>query len=318
MEGKTMLRKVTKKELEEILAQHKLWLDTNMQKGKCADLSNTNLDKVDLSNVNLQRANLDGASLKQAILKDTNLHSACLWDSMLNEAQIIHSDLSSTDMFHAHLEEAYIDNSNLWNANIQNASLDGATIVNSTMKETKLNFASLERATIRGTLLHKSTLADAYLCNAILDDVILTNSDLSFANLEGADLSNVRLAYSNLTCTHFSEKEECRKGITLKEDMIGYKKCRGNRIVKLCIPKGSIVFSINNYKCRTNKAKVLEITSRSGKITYQDAESLADSDFKYKVGKTIRIKDFDLMYNVECASGIHFFKTREEAIDYKL
>jgi predicted nuclease of restriction endonuclease-like RecB superfamily len=29
-----------------------------------------------------------------------------------------------------------------------------------------------------------------------------------------------------------------------------------------------------------------------------------------------KIKDFNLMYNIECASGFHFFRTREEAEKY--
>ena len=35
-------------------------------------------------------------------------------------------------------------------------------------------------------------------------------------------------------------------------------------------------------------------------------------------GETVEVKDFDLMYNVECSSGIHFFWTKEEAEDYVL
>ena len=34
------------------------------------------------------------------------------------------------------------------------------------------------------------------------------------------------------------------------------------------------------------------------------------------LGKKIMIDDFNLMYNVECASGFHFFRTREEAENY--
>lgn len=30
----------------------------------------------------------------------------------------------------------------------------------------------------------------------------------------------------------------------------------------------------------------------------------------------MEVEDFNLMYNVECASGIHFFWTEEEAKEY--
>ena len=38
--------------------------------------------------------------------------------------------------------------------------------------------------------------------------------------------------------------------------------------------------------------------------------------FEYRLGQEINIKDFNLMYNVECANGFHFFRTREEAENY--
>jgi hypothetical protein len=90
--------------------------------------------------------------------------------------------------------------------------------------------------------------------------------------------------------------------------MRGYKKLSDGSICVLSIPKGAIVFSINGSKCRTNKAKVLE----GGGV------SRYDNEFTYEKGKTYEIKDFDLAYNEECSTGIHFFKTKEEAEDYRL
>ena len=72
-----------------------------------------------------------------------------------------------------------------------------------------------------------------------------------------------------------------------------------------------LFFSINNKKCRTNKAKVVEI-SNGKKIAYSDY----DNSFTYELDKKIEIEDFDLRHNVECASGIHFFRTRKEAEKY--
>jgi hypothetical protein len=41
-----------------------------------------------------------------------------------------------------------------------------------------------------------------------------------------------------------------------------------------------------------------------------------DNSFEYSLGQEINIKDFNLMYNIECASGFHFFRTRKEAEEY--
>ena len=137
------------------------------------------------------------------------------------------------------------------------------------------------------------------------------NADLSNADLSNADLSNADLYNANL-----DEKEKIRCGWLLKEDFHAYKKCRDDLIVELIIPKGSIVFSINNSKCRTNRAKVVSITDIEGKVTYNEAVSNQNENFIYKVGAELEIENFNLMYNIECAEGIHFFRTREEAVNY--
>ena len=90
--------------------------------------------------------------------------------------------------------------------------------------------------------------------------------------------------------------------------MVGYKKLANGTICKLEIPSGAVVFCINGSKCRTNKAKVLD----------GEGLSIKDPLFAYKKGRTVSVKDFSLQYNVECDSGIHFFKTKKEAEDYVL
>src|SRR5690606_510353 len=100
----------------------------------------------------------------------------------------------------------------------------------------------------------------------------------------------------------------------MKEKTIVYKKCKNDVIVELELQIGSIVFSINNKKCRTQKAKVIAIDGKKTKGL--KVESKWDSSFVYEVGKMIEVEDFNLMYNVECSTGIHFFWTKEEAEAY--
>ena len=105
-----------------------------------------------------------------------------------------------------------------------------------------------------------------------------------------------------------------RIGKILTESIIGYKKCKDDVIVKLEIPAGAIVFSINGCKCRTNKAKVLAIKDKDGNDVYR-----AFSIFQYMsyyVGDIFDMANFDLRYNVACSTGIHFFMTKEDAIAY--
>ena len=148
---------------------------------------------------------------------------------------------------------------------------------------------------------------------ADLSGANLSNANLNYANLSNADLSNANLSGANLNYADLSGAKgaliEFRKGKMLTEDVIGYKKCRDDVIVKLLIPRGAIVFSINGNKCRTNKAKVLEIEGATRAISQHKYMS-------YYVGDEFTVYDFNCEYNVECAPGIHFFMTKEEAVNY--
>ena len=138
--------------------------------------------------------------------------------------------------------------------------------------------------------------------------------EFDFYNLSNVDLSNADLSYACLYNTDLNEQERIRQGIVLDKSMIGYKKAIIDNIsviVTLEIPKNAIVFSINDKKCRTNICKVVDIEG-----DFNKAYSFYDNKFVYEKGKTIRIKDFNLQYNVECGTGIHFFRTKQEALDY--
>ena len=132
----------------------------------------------------------------------------------------------------------------------------------------------------------------------------LKGADLKGAELEGAELEGADLYGANL------EGEDFRLGKILTEPMTGYKKTHEGVVITAVIPAGAIVFCINGIKCRTNRAK---ITDMSG---HDVLHSQYVNSFEYRLGQEIEIKDFNLIYNVECASGFHFFRTREEAENY--
>lgn len=125
------------------------------------------------------------------------------------------------------------------------------------------------------------------------------------ANLCGANLCGANLRGANLCGA-----EKLRLGRILTDPLTGYKKTREGVVITAEIPAGAIVFSINGKKCRTNRAKITDM--KGSEILH----SQYDNSFEYRLGQEIEIKDFNLMYNVECASGFHFFRTRKEAEEY--
>jgi hypothetical protein len=205
------------------------------------------------------------------------------------------ANLSDADLRGADLRGADLTDANLYRANLAYADLRGADLRGADLTDANLYRANLAYANLRGANLYRANLRGADL----------TWADLTGANLYGADLSGV-----DLTDTILDEKEQCRKGITLTEPMIGYKKSDECKIITLEIPIGAKVFSINNNKRRTNKVKVIDMQGET------ELSSMHDIDFKYHVGDEIEIEDFDENYNIECGEGIHFFLTREEAEKY--
>lgn len=97
----------------------------------------------------------------------------------------------------------------------------------------------------------------------------------------------------------------------------GYKKACGY-IVKLEICADAKRSSATSRKCRCSKAKVLGITNMDGSESeLTGVASDYDENFIYRVGETVEVPDFDKNRWNECAAGIHFFITRDEAVMYQ-
>mgnify|MGYP003343414813 CR=1 FL=1 len=64
------MKKITETELQAILAQHKLWVDSDGDHGKGADLRGADLRCADLQDANLEKANLKYACLYGTILEE--------------------------------------------------------------------------------------------------------------------------------------------------------------------------------------------------------------------------------------------------------
>ena len=169
-----------------------------------------------------------------------------------------------------------------------------------------LRYANLEGAYLNGANLKCANLEGAYLNGANLERANLYGAYLYGANLYGANLEGAYLygAYLN-------EKEKPRFGQILKEPMTGYKKTLEGVVLTATIPAGAIVFCINGSKCRANKARIIDMGGQNEVL-----HSSYDEKFEYRLMQDIEIEDFNLMYNIECASGFHFFRTREEAENY--
>ena len=174
---------------------------------------------------------------------------------------------------------AYLQGAYLWRANLQGADLQGAY---------------LQGAYLRGADLQGANLQGAYLRGA----------DLRGAVLQGAEIEDKLInKFFPICCPEYGA-------------FIGWKKANGY-IVKLQITEDAIRSSALGRKCRCSKALVLAIENPDGSGSgLAEIASGYDRDFIYRVGETVEVENFDEDRKNECAPGIHFFITRQEAIDY--
>ena len=196
-------------------------------------------------------------------------------------------------------------------ADLHEADLRWSDLSRADLRGADLSCADLSCANLSGADLRGADLRGANLSCANLSGADLRVADLSRADLSGADLREADLYGANLSGADLSVDDKFRLGQILTEPLTGYKKTKEGVVITAEIPKGSIVFCINGRKCRTNKAKITDMAG------HEVLHSFYDNSFEYRLGKEVEIKDFNLMYNVECASGFHFFRTRKEAKEYK-
>jgi uncharacterized protein YjbI with pentapeptide repeats len=269
--------KMSEQKLKEILKLHKMWLDGDPD-GVCADLSDEDLTSANLSNSDLRNATLCRANLTNAFLSYANL--------------------SDADLRYANLSNVICNY-----ANLADAVFLGANIIDSTF-----NGSNFIRCNLCCTNLH-----DTYFRNANFENANLMGANMHGAIMAGANLNNVivnqETLFYNLSCPE-------------KGSFVAYKSAKDydgmckHVIVELLVPEDAKRSSATTRKCRCDKAQVLSITSLDGKQHYDTARSIRDSSLLYNVGETVTVDNFDDDRWNECAPGIHFFLTRDEAVNY--
>jgi uncharacterized protein YjbI with pentapeptide repeats len=117
--------------IKDVLASHKVWLESGGARGERAELGGAILQQADLHDANLERAVLSGArmsvaDLMCANLKGADLRGADLWMSDLKDA-----NLEGADLRGANLSEA----TNLTRVQLASAITDEETVLPSDLDE---------------------------------------------------------------------------------------------------------------------------------------------------------------------------------------
>lgn len=232
------------------------------------------------------------------------------WENMradLNGMDLSHADLNRMDLSYADLS-----GSNLCFADLRNTCFYGANLCSADLRGADFRWACLYKADLTRADLREADIHWADLDRAMLADQEIMNSILPICCPEEGSFIGWKKALISITQDDFCVRIPV--------------------IVKLRIPNGAKRSSATGRKCRCSEAKVLDIqdvvfsyTSSSDAPdghsiagVVQEAFSSYNTDFKYKIGETVRVEDFDENRWNECSTGIHFFITRQEAVDYVL
>lgn len=194
----------------------------------------------------------------------------------------------------------------LRNIKLQYADLRYATLQSVDLRGTDLSYALLETVNFQNANLQGTNFYGASLQKACFQNADLYNAWLLEADLRYADLCSAR-NIPDLPWT--SIVPECGS-------FIGWKNV-GNYIIKLKIPDNAKRSNATGRKCRCSEAEVLEIQNLDG--TKAEISEIYNDNYcgtNYAIGKTVTPDSFDDNRWNECSHGIHFFITRQEAVDY--
>lgn len=185
------------------------------------------------------------------------------------------------------------------------------------LQNADLQDVDLHGADLRGADAQNASFAGANLQNVDLREADLRGADFFYANLQnvelrGADLRDAKLqgAKNIPDLPWMSIVPECGS-------FIGWKRV-GEHIIKLKILEDAKRSNATGRRCRCSAAEVLEIQNIDG--TESGIDRVYNNNYcgaNYVVGKIVTPDRFDDDRWDECSNGIHFFITRQEAVDYR-
>ncbi|NLM07052.1 MAG: pentapeptide repeat-containing protein [Tissierellia bacterium] len=230
---------------------------------------------------------MDLKDLKDVLNSRVKLNRLDLKNESFTGLDLSGYDLRNIDFSWANFVDCSFDGadfsySTLEDSYFPNTSCRSTNFFKTNLKGANMRFVDLTGADIRGAYLYSANLEDAILENLIYDD---------------------STQYYKLKCPE-------------KGAFIGYKTCFNDRLVTLLILEDAIRTSATMDSCRTNKAKVVSITSFDGKKHFEEAQSYVDENFIYRTGEIVEVLDFNPDRWRDSTTGIHFWMTREEACSY--
>ncbi|HIE4893420.1 TPA: pentapeptide repeat-containing protein [Yersinia enterocolitica] len=137
-------------DLNKILGEHKIWVESYRENGSRADLRGADLRDADLCGADLCGADLRDADLRGADLCGANLRGADLRGADLRDADLCGANLRGADLRGADLCGADLRDADLRGADLCDADLCGADLCGADLRDANLRGADLRGADLCG------------------------------------------------------------------------------------------------------------------------------------------------------------------------
>lgn len=148
-------RKFGDPELDEIVEDHRAWVESRGDFGRKADLAGANFEGADLMGAELQGANLLRANLQGADLLLADLRGACLIEADLNEANLVSTNLRGASLVGANLSTA---------TGLVARQLAGASLFGAALPESLYPFEGVAKAAVVSNVLQILLGAMTVMC----------------------------------------------------------------------------------------------------------------------------------------------------------
>lgn len=200
-------------ELEQILAQHKIWLNSNKVEGKQADLScidlrgaklagadlrqaklvHTDFRGADLRTVNMEKAKLETANFEKADLRNATLRGAKLGRTRMIRSDLRRVNFEAADLKEADFMEAVMLEAKMEKTDCAGTNLEKAIMTRVNLSGANLSFANLRRGNLNESVLNQVRLYETNFHNANLQQANLSNINLKGGQWEGCNLTGVTI-----------------------------------------------------------------------------------------------------------------------------
>lgn len=280
--------KMSQKELDNIITKHEKWLSGDPD-GERAVLSGYMFDRLDLSSRNLRHSRIIHCYFRMCDITKSSLQDSDLTESAFKFCDLSYAKMGMCSMYKIVAKVSDFNHCELDKSDMSFGIFAGCSLVDSSIRNCNLSHTGFFDCSIN-------------LCD-------FGHSDMSGCKFQSCDIVNicvsdvVNFPHIPMTCPE-------------KGSFTAWKKA-GDYIVKLQIPEDARRSSATGRKCRCDKALVVAIEDiYSTQSDVKEVTSDYDKKFVYRVGETVTEPAFYDNRFRECASGIHFFMTRQEAVEY--